>query len=217
MGIDHDAFDDLVRRKRRDKCRSGVCQVTFRNTPPPPATYEPPPNPFEGVTVPEYNPPKRFNQHMYKQMLNELKARREAIVSNEEHLTKLVEAGSTQGLGAHLEDARALIEEFDERRDRILHKELLRSLPVEHLRQLYTRVGLFMDRQGLAHPENHPMSPAQLNKAGSTPLVEVLTENYNMRPRELIDDVFKRADTYPAIQSSDQATFDAIRKFVEGQ
>ena len=154
---------------------------------------------------------------MYKQMLKELKARREAIVSNEEHLTKLVEAGSTQGLGTHLEDAHALVDKFDERRDRILHKELLRSLPVEHLRQLYTRVGLFMDRQGLSHPENHPMSPAQLNKAGSTPLVEVLTENYNMRPRELIDDVFKRPDTYPTIQSSDQATFDAIRKFVEGQ
>lgn len=219
MGFNHDAFDDLVRRKRRNKCRSGLLcdQVTYRNAPPPPTTYEPPPNPFEGVTVPEYNPPKRLNPHVYNQMLKELKTKREAIVADEDRLTKLVEAGSTQGLGAHLENARTLIEEFDEKRDHFLRKELLRSLPPEHLRQLYTRVALSVERQGIAHPENHPVTTAYLNRAGSTPIVEALTEEYQIDPRALIKDILDRPDRYPEIRTSDQGAFDTIRKFVERQ
>ena len=216
MGITHDAFDNLVRRKRRDKCRAGVCQVTFRDAPPPPVTHEPPPNPFEGLAVPEYNPPQRVHSQVYSQMLKEIKTKREAIVADEDRLTDLVEAGSTRGLGTYLEEARALIEEFDERRDHFLRKELLRALPPEHLRQMYTRVALSHQRQGFEYPENHPFTTAYLNRAGSTPIVEALTEEYDIDPKELIRDILTRSDQYPPIRTADQAAFETIRKFVAG-
>ena len=216
MGINHDAFDDLVRRKRRDKCRAGACQVTYRNAPPPPVTHEPPPNPFEGIVVPEYNPPERLHSYVYSQMLKELKTKRKSVVTDEDRLVKLIEAGSTQGLGAHLEEARALIEEFDERRDHFLRRELLRALPPEHLRHLYTRVILSHQRRGFEHPENHPYTPSHLSRAGSTPIVEALTEAYEMDPKELITDILTRANQYPPIRTADQAAFETIRKFVAG-
>jgi len=154
---------------------------------------------------------------MYKHMLDDLKARRDALDAEEDKLTKLVEVGSTQGLGAYLKEGHALMDEFDMHRHRVLQKEMLRSLPVEHLRHLYERVRRFTDSQGLPHPQSHPLTPAQLNKVGSTPLVEALTEKYNMRPRELIDDVFKRPDLYPPVESNDRPIFEAIRKYIQDQ
>ena len=42
-------------------------------------------------------------------MLNELKEKREALVAEDGRLTKLFEAGSTQGLGVYLKEGHTLV------------------------------------------------------------------------------------------------------------
>ena len=213
MNLDREAFDILVKQKRKSRCRPGApCEQreVVENRPPPPVTFDPPPNPFDGMYVPNFY--RNTNQHHYRQALRALGQKRVELQAAVDNLTYDIGAGSTQGLGNYLRDAAPLLQGVGDRQTHFERKELLRQLPVEHLRQLYRHATVERTRNGGPHPSNHPTTEGRLRQAGSTPIVETLAEDYGLDPARMLAHVIDNPQHYPAIHSSDQRFFDQARQ-----
>ena len=209
MQVDHEAFDILVKQKRKSRCRPGaLCEQreVVENRPPPPVTFDPPPNPFDGMYVPNFY--RNTNQYHYRQTLRVLGQTRDELQEAVDNLTYDIGAGSTQGLGTYLRAAAPMLQGVGDRQTHFEHKELLRQLPVEHLRQLYRHATAERTRNGGPHPSNHPTTEGRLRQAGSTPIVETLAEDYGLDPRRMLAHIVDNPQHYPAIHSSDQQFFD---------
>ena len=209
MQFDHEAFDTLVKQKRKSRCRPGApCEQreVVENRPPPPETFDPPPNPFDGMYVPNFY--RNTNQYHYRQTLHALGQKRAELQAAVDNLTFDIGMGSTQGLGNYLRDAAPLLQGVGDRQIHFEHKELLRQLPVEHLRQLYRHATAERTRNGGPHPSNHPTTEGRLRQAGSTPIVETLAEDYGIDPRRMLAHIIDNPQHYPPIYPSDQRFFD---------
>ena len=213
MQFDHEAFDVLVKQKRKSRCRPGApCEQreVVENRPPPPETFDPPPNPFDGMYVPNFY--RNTSQYHYRQALNSLYQRRGALQTAIDNVSYEIAGGSTQGYGNYLRDATPLLQGFDERQIHFERKELLRQLPVDHLRQLYRHATAERTRNGGPHPSNHPTTEGRLRQAGSTPIVETLAEDYGLDPVRMLRHIVENPSYYPAVNPSDQLAFDQVRQ-----
>lgn len=213
MQFDHEAFDQLVKQKRKSRCRPGApCEQreVVENRPPPTQTFDPPPNPFDGMHVPQIN--RNTSQHHYRQSLDLLYQRRGVLQSAIDDVSHEIAGGSTQGYGKYLRDATPLLQGFDKQRIHFEHKELLRRFPVDHLRQLYRHAVQLRTDSKNVHPPNHPASEATIRRIGSTPIVEALAEDYGLDPQRMLKHIIDNPQHYPTIDFSDQGVFDQARQ-----
>jgi hypothetical protein len=115
-------------------------------------------------------------RHLGKQL-------KEANEQQQDYLDR-IQAGSTSGLGEHVNEGIALIDALNYHHDRVQQKQLLHNLKMPELKMLYDHYDAAHILAGRPQPPNHPLTNAE--RRTKLNLVESLTEGYGYEPLEVL-------------------------------
>ena len=182
MGITRVEYDRLVRKRR--KCRPGdPCKSRSEQSqgaPAPPQAQDPEPSKF--MPMDAYVAEEKLSRYV-REVRHLSKQLQDANEQQQNYLDEIT-AGSTSGLGSHINEGIALIDALNYHHDRVQQKQLVHKLKMPELKMLYDHYDAAHILAGTPHPPNHPLSNA--DRRNKFNLVESLVEAYGYEPLQLL-------------------------------
>lgn len=187
MGITRVDYDKLVRKRRKGR-PGGSCAGRGRLEQPQGAAAPPEakdPIDFALPNLPGYIHIRSKGLHHFQGKVNDLSNQVASTHDTIKDLEDEILAGSTQGLGDHVEKAKAHLNALNYYHQREQNKIDLYRLDVGELRNIYQRAVTVRSNSGVAHPTDHPKNVAYdlTSKAG---FIEALSEDYGYEPMHII-------------------------------
>jgi hypothetical protein len=188
MGFDQEAYDLLVKKKRKqlrnqqpnqggDEYQHSVVNTDIEAIPNPEVS------PFQGYTIPASARVKAVYPYDFGGKVKELKAEIRKAQADMQAITDRLPKDAQKGIGQFLLDGDEVVQKLSNMMNREEHKQELVALKIDELRGLYTMAKARHETKSIPHPASHPLDPNTIKS--KTALVNMITTDYRYSPIEV--------------------------------